>query len=99
MTINSPERRTVRLPLRVVKVTAVAAGLQFREDDVGAGQGGVSAQIHFHLRGEPAQVIAVAVRHQKGGFRQVVFGRHFCSRASSGHASSRHTPAGLPEKR
>ena len=40
------------------------------EHHEGRGQGGVTAQIYFGQRSEPAQRIAVLTAHQKGGSRQ-----------------------------
>ena len=44
---------------------------------MGRRQGAVTAEIHFQLGGEPAQLVAgPAQRHQKGGLRLVELGRH-----------------------
>src|SRR5580704_11934524 len=40
---------------------------------MGRTEGGVSAEIHFNGGREPAQVIAVAIRIEKGSFRKVHF--------------------------
>ena len=43
---------------------------------VGAGQGGVAAEIHLDRGREPAQVVAVGLFDQEGGFGEVHFARH-----------------------
>ena len=45
------------------------------EHDKGRGQCRVAAEIDLGGRGEPAQPVAVALRYEKGCFRQIVLGR------------------------
>ncbi len=65
---SSPSRVTARFPLRVPKMKSVP------EENVGGGQGRVTAQVDLHRRREPAQGHDVAARDDKSGLGKIVFG-------------------------
>ena len=80
---KSPERSTFNSPLRDSKVTVEpVSSRRDGEDDMGGGEGGVAAQIHFNGGGEPAQTVSlVQIRGVQGDvkrrFREIVSRRRW----------------------
>ena len=91
-------RVTTSSPERVWKRTSLQRCVQHVEDDPGAGQGGMAAQIHLAVGREPAQVISARRRSS----RRTRFRRHCsrrrcaCIRPASSQLSSGTMAAGLP---
>jgi hypothetical protein len=75
--IQSPRRSASNRPLRVWKPRLMGRRqVTVFPQHVGAGQGRMAAQVYLHRGGEPAQVVAVVVRRQEGGFREIHLARH-----------------------
>ena len=66
---------------------------------MGGGQGGVTTQLNFDSRGEPAQLIPVAVRIKKRRFRQVHFGGYLLHPGFLSRAIQYTDGSGVPCKR
>src|SRR4029077_16779868 len=48
---------------------------EMAEEHVRRTNRGMTTQVHFHGRGKPADFVVAITRHDKGGFRQIVFCR------------------------